>query len=142
MIGAGTGIAPYRAFMQQREADNAAGGHWLLFGNRNFREDFLYQLEWLRYRDQGMLDRLDVAFSRDTRDKIYVQHRIAEQGEALLRWLDDGAHLYVCGSTALGRSVQKALLDVYERYCGMSSEAAQQRLDELRDQGRYHKDLY
>ena len=142
MLGAGTGVAPFRAFMQQREAEGAQGGNWLFYGNRHFHQDFLYQLEWQRLRKQGLLDRIDVAFSRDTAHKIYVQQRMIEQRKTLFRWLEEGAHLYVCGSFALGKSVQQALLDVVTQSGGFTTERAQEYLDALRQQGRYHKDLY
>ena len=103
MIGAGTGIAPYRAFMQEREARGASGRSWLFFGERNFRTDFLYQTEWQSLIKDGVLTRMDVAFSRDRnrrRGKIYVQHRLKERSRDLFAWLEEGAHLYVCGDAA------------------------------------------
>ncbi|MFX4228327.1 MAG: diflavin oxidoreductase [Porticoccaceae bacterium] len=113
MIGPGTGIAPFRAFMQEREAGGHSGKNWLFFGDRNFRTDFLYQREWLQWRKQGLLSRLDVAFSRDGPEKVYVQHRIREAGTEFWRWLEDGAHIYVCGdANAMAPDVHEALIDV------------------------------
>src|SRR5690606_19911759 len=111
MIGAGTGVAPYRAFMQHREALGIEGQSWLFFGERNFRTDFLYQLEWQQWLRDGVLTRADVAFSRDQAEKIYVQHRLLQQGAELYRWIADGAHVYVCGDAAhMAGDVQEALL--------------------------------
>ena len=101
MIGPGTGIAPFRAFMQQRAADEAPGKNWLFFGNPHFTEDFLYQVEWQRYVKEGVLTRIDLAWSRDQKEKIYVQDKLREQGAELWRWINDGAHIYVCGDAAL-----------------------------------------
>jgi sulfite reductase (NADPH) flavoprotein alpha-component len=97
MIGAGTGVAPYRSFMQHREALGVNGRSWLFFGERNFRADFLYQTEWQDWHRSGALGRIDLAFSRDASEKVYVQHRLREQATDLYRWIADGAHVYVCG---------------------------------------------
>ena len=95
MIGAGTGVAPYRAFIEHRQEYGHTGDNWLLFGDRNFSSDFLYQLEWLRYRKDGILSKLNVAFSRDQDRKIYVQQRLAQNSSSVFRWLERGAHIYV-----------------------------------------------
>ncbi|MDX1381706.1 MAG: flavodoxin domain-containing protein, partial [Xanthomonadales bacterium] len=109
LIGAGTGIAPYRAFLQQLEAEGEAPESWLIFGNPHLRTDFLYQREWLRWRDKGLLQRIDCAFSRDQRDKRYVQHVVAERAGEVIGQLKRGAHLYLCGGLAMGRAVEEAL---------------------------------
>jgi sulfite reductase (NADPH) flavoprotein alpha-component len=142
MIGPGTGIAPFRAFLQQREAQGARGRSWLFFGERNFHSDFLYQLEMLRWRKSGLLTRLDVAFSRDQADKVYVQHRMREHADALYAWLEDGAHLYVCGATAMGDDVHSTLLDVVAAQSGRGREHADAYVKELRRAGRYLRDVY
>jgi sulfite reductase (NADPH) flavoprotein alpha-component len=142
LIGAGTGIAPYRAFLQQRAANGDRGRNWLIFGNRHFHRDFLYQLDWQAYRKGGLLDRVSLAFSRDGKDKRYVQHRLQEEGTEILRWLNDGAHVYVCGSTRMGQEVQGALVDLIGRGAGLDVEVAAEFLDNLRQEGRYRRDLY
>ena len=142
MIGAGTGIAPFRAFLQERAARGDQGRSWLVFGNRHQRRDFLYQLEWQGHRQRGQLTRVSTAFSRDQADKRYVQHRLLEQGRDLYGWLQDGAHLYVCGATAMGQAVQEALLALIEREANCDRETAQDHLDTLRRDGRYQRDLY
>ena len=158
MIGPGTGVAPFRGFVQERVAVGARGRHWLFFGNPHFRSDFLYQLEWQRALKSGQLQRIDLAFSRDqakmesphmdvrgvAKDshKIYVQHRLREQGRALYDWLQAGAHLYVCGAIAMGKDVHAALLDVVAAHNGGDADAAVEYLDELRRQGRYARDVY
>jgi sulfite reductase (NADPH) flavoprotein alpha-component len=142
LIGAGTGIAPFRAFLQERAARGARGRHWLIFGNRHYRRDFLYQLDWQAHRKAGRLERVSVAFSRDHGDKRYVQDRLLEQGRCLHAWLEEGAHLYVCGATAMGRAVQEALLNLIARERGLDRESADDYLDHLRQDGRYQRDLY
>ncbi|TCT24148.1 assimilatory sulfite reductase (NADPH) flavoprotein subunit [Thiobaca trueperi] len=142
LIGAGTGIAPFRAFLQERAARGARGRHWLIFGNRHYRRDFLYQLDWQAHRKAGRLEQVSVAFSRDQGDKRYVQHRLREQGRDLHAWLQDGAHLYVCGATAMGRAVHEALLDVIAHERGIDHESADDTLNTLRQDGRYQRDLY
>ncbi|ELY3412293.1 NADPH-dependent assimilatory sulfite reductase flavoprotein subunit [Cronobacter sakazakii] len=143
MIGPGTGIAPFRAFMQQREADGATGKNWLFFGNPHFTEDFLYQVEWQRYVKEGLLTRIDLAWSRDQDHKIYVQDKIREQGAELWRWIHEGAHLYVCGdANRMAKDVEQALLEVIAAYGGMDAEAADEYLSELRVERRYQRDVY
>ena len=107
MIGPGTGVAPFRGFLQEREATGATGRNWLFFGARNFTHDFLYQLEWQDWAKSGLLSRVDLAFSRDQREKIYVQHRMWEARRELFAWLEEGAALYVCGDAkAMAKDVQ------------------------------------
>jgi sulfite reductase (NADPH) flavoprotein alpha-component len=142
MIGPGTGVAPFRAFLQERIATGAGGRNWLFFGNPHFRSDFLYQLEWQAALKAGTLHELDLAFSRDGAGKVYVQHRIAQRGAQLHAWLDGGAHLYVCGATAMGRDVHAALREVVARERGLDAEDAEQWLRELQRAGRYSTDVY
>jgi sulfite reductase (NADPH) flavoprotein alpha-component len=142
MIGPGTGVAPFRGFLQQRVAAGASGRHWLLFGAQRMRQDFLYQLEWQEARRRGQLARLDVAFSRDQPHKVYVQQRLREQGRELFGWLEGGAHLYVCGAIAMGRDVHAALLDVVVEHGGRDRDAAEEYLRGLQQSGRYAKDVY
>ena len=143
MIGPGTGVAPFRAFMQQREATEAKGRNWLFFGNRHFTHDFLYQLEWQDWKQSGLLTRIDTAFSRDQRQKIYVQHRIWEQRRDLFAWIQDGAAIYVCGdANAMAKDVNTALVRVIADQAGIDETAAAARLDDLRRDGRYLRDVY
>lgn len=143
MIGPGTGIAPFRAFMQQRAADDAPGKNWLIFGNPHFTEDFLYQVEWQRYVKEGVLNRIDLAWSRDQKEKIYVQDKLREQGAELWRWINEGAHIYVCGdATRMARDVEQALLEVIAEFGGMDTETADEYLSELRVERRYQRDVY
>ncbi|MDK7100465.1 NADPH-dependent assimilatory sulfite reductase flavoprotein subunit, partial [Klebsiella aerogenes] len=133
MIGPGTGIAPFRAFMQQRAAEGAEGKNWLFFGNPHFTEDFLYQVEWQSYVKEGVLSRIDLAWSRDQQQKIYVQDKLREQGAEVWRWINDGAHIYVCGdANRMAKDVEQALLEVIAEYGAMDAEAADEFLSELR----------
>ena len=143
MIGPGTGVAPFRAFVQERRESGAAGRNWLFFGNRHFASDFLYQVEWQQALQDGSLHRLDLAFSRDSEQKTYVQQRLREQGAELHAWLEGGAHIYVCGdSKHMARDVHTALVDVIAAHGGHSAGAAQAWLGELLQQGRYARDVY
>lgn len=143
MIGPGTGVAPFRAFVQERRESGAAGRNWLFFGNRHFASDFLYQVEWQQALQDGSLHRLDLAFSRDSEQKTYVQQRLREQGAELHEWLEGGAHIYVCGdSKHMARDVHTALVDVIAAHGGHSAGAAQAWLGELLQQGRYARDVY
>lgn len=143
MIGPGTGIAPFRAFVQERDNREAEGKNWLFFGDRTFTDDFLYQVEWQKYLKSGVVHQLDVAFSRDQAEKVYVQHRVLEHAEQVWQWLQDGAHVYVCGDmNRMAKDVHDALLTVIEQQGKQSREQAEQYLNELRKSKRYQKDVY
>lgn len=143
MIGPGTGVAPFRAFLQEREVIGAGGPNWLVFGNPHFRTDFLYQTEWQRWLADGLLTRLDVAFSRDQEQKIYVQHRLTENGGEVYRWLEEGAHLYVCGDAErMAPDVHAALLSILQSHGGLSEDASHDYLKRLRRENRYQRDVY
>ncbi|MFB2829420.1 assimilatory sulfite reductase (NADPH) flavoprotein subunit [Aeromonas jandaei] len=143
MVGPGTGIAPFRAFMQEREALGASGRNWLFFGNPHFTQDFLYQVEWQRYVKSGLLSKISLAFSRDQANKIYVQDRLREAGQELYQWLEAGAHFYVCGdANKMAKDVQEALLDVIAEHGHKSREEAEEYLSELRRAKRYQRDVY
>jgi sulfite reductase (NADPH) flavoprotein alpha-component len=143
MIGPGTGVAPFRGFLQERAATGAGGRNWLLFGNPHARHDFLYQVEWQQALKAGQLQRLDLAFSRDQADKVYVQHKLREHGRDLFDWLEGGAHLYVCGdATRMARDVEDALLEVIASHGGRDAEGAKDYLSQLQQQGRYARDVY
>ncbi|MCU8068226.1 MULTISPECIES: assimilatory sulfite reductase (NADPH) flavoprotein subunit [unclassified Shewanella] len=143
MVGPGTGVAPFRAFMQERVAQGIQGDSWLFFGNPHFEQDFLYQTEWQQYLKNGDLSRIDVAFSRDQAHKIYVQHRIKEQGQALWQWLQNGAHLYICGDAErMAKDVHQALIEVAVEVGGLNTEAAEAYFETLRSDKRYQKDVY
>ena len=143
MVGPGTGVAPFRAFMQERVAQGIQGDSWLFFGNPHFEQDFLYQTEWQQYLKNGDLSRIDVAFSRDQAHKVYVQHRIKEQGQALWQWLQNGAHLYICGDAErMAKDVHQALIEVAVEVGGLNTEAAEAYFETLRSDKRYQKDVY
>lgn len=143
MVGPGTGVAPFRSFMQEREEREASGENWLFFGDQHFLTDFLYQVEWLGWRDSGLLTRLDVAFSRDQEDKIYVQHRLRERAADIWQWLQDGAYLYVCGdAVSMAPDVNEALLDIISEQGKMSRDEANDYLRDLSKDKRYQRDVY
>ncbi|MGH8327392.1 MAG: diflavin oxidoreductase, partial [Steroidobacteraceae bacterium] len=143
MIGPGTGVAPFRAFLAERAETGASGSNWLFFGDRTFEWDFLYQAEWLDARKRGLLTRMDVAFSRDQPEKIYVQDRMLEHGAELWRWLQDGASIYVCGDAQhMAPDVHQALLRIVAEHGSRSSEAAAEYVLELQQQRRYQRDVY
>ena len=142
MIGPGTGVAPFRAFVQQRAAAGACGRNWLLFGNPHFRSDFLYQTEWQAALKQGTLHRMDLAFSRDQPEKIYVQHRLRECGRDVFDWLERGAYLYVCGATSMARDVEEALRHIVVQQGARDADAADEYIATLRDAHRYARDIY
>jgi sulfite reductase (NADPH) flavoprotein alpha-component len=143
MIGPGTGIAPFRAFIEERVEQDARGDSWLFFGDRTAHDDFLYQLEWQRHLKQGHLTRLDAAFSRDQRNKVYVQDRMREQGKELYRWIERGAVLYVCGDAKhMAGDVETALLDVLVEHGELDRSGAEAYLKELRRARRYQRDIY
>jgi sulfite reductase (NADPH) flavoprotein alpha-component len=143
MIGPGTGIAPFRGFPQEREAVGATGRNWLVFGHRNYTHDFLYQLEMQDWIKDGLLTRLDVAFSRDQPAKRYVQHALWDARRELYSWLNDGAALYVCGdATAMAKDVHAALLRILADQGGLEEDGAKAALDAIRRDGRYLRDVY
>lgn len=143
MIGPGTGVAPFRSFLEEREEQGAEGPTWLFYGDRHFVTDFLYQTDWQRMLKDGVLSRLDVAFSRDTEEKVYVQHRILEQSKELYRWLQEGAHVYVCGDEKhMAHDVHSALITVIQEEGGLSPEAAAAYLETLQQEQRYQRDVY
>ncbi|WP_263384369.1 sulfite reductase subunit alpha [Granulicella arctica] len=143
MIGPGTGIAPFRAFLHERCATNATGRNWLFFGERSAATDFLYREELEQMTTGGLLTRLDTAFSRDQAHKIYVQDRMVESGAELFAWLEEGASVYVCGDAArMAKDVDLALHTVIEQHGGRDTEAAKDYVQNLHDSKRYHRDVY
>lgn len=143
MIGPGTGVAPFRAFVQERAVTGGTGRQWLFFGARYFDTEFLYQAEWLEALKRGELTRLDVAFSRDQAEKIYVQHRLLERGAELYRWLQDGASIYVCGDAErMAGDVHAALARIVETHGGLDHEGAEEYLTALAGDRRYLRDVY
>jgi len=143
MVGPGTGIAPFRAFMQERDAQGAEGKNWLFFGNPHFTQDFLYQVEWQGYVKDGLLDNITLAFSRDQEEKVYVQHRLLEHGKEVFEWLQQGAHFYVCGDAMhMAKDVENALINIVQQYGEKSDADAKAYLVELRKAKRYQKDVY
>ena len=142
LVSAGTGIAPYRAFLQQLEAENERPETWLIFGNPHLRTDFLYQREWLDWRQKGLITRIDGAFSRDQADKRYVQHVLLEQGELIEQWLSNKARVYICGGLAMGQEVETALREVLAAQRGLDASEAAEHVADLRREGRLLKDLY
>lgn len=143
MIGPGTGIAPFRAFLQERDNAGATGQNWLFFGNPHFTRDFLYQVELQDYLKRGVLTHLDVAFSRDQAQKVYVQDKLTAKGAEVWSWLQQGAHLYICGDgNRMAKDVHQALLQIAQTHGGLSAEAADEYFEELRATKRYQKDVY
>jgi sulfite reductase (NADPH) flavoprotein alpha-component len=142
MVGPGTGVAPFRGFVQERAETGASGRNWLLFGARHFNTDFLYQSEWQDALRTGELHRLDVAFSRDQAEKIYVQQRLREHGRDVYDWLQNGAHFYVCGAIGMGKDVHATLLQIIAEQAGVDAEGAAEYLSTLQAEGRYSRDVY
>ncbi len=143
MIGPGTGIAPFRSFIQERESRDAEGKNWLFFGDRTFTQDFLYQVEWQKYLKSGVLSKLDVAFSRDQAEKVYVQQRILENAEQVWQWIQDGAYIYVCGdATRMAKDVHEALIEVTVAQGNLAREDAEEFINSLRKEKRYQRDVY
>ncbi|TVX97893.1 assimilatory sulfite reductase (NADPH) flavoprotein subunit [Paenibacillus cremeus] len=143
MIGPGTGAAPFRAFLAEKEETGAEGKTWLFFGDQRFRTDFLYQIEWQRWLKDGVLSRMDVAFSRDTDQKVYVQHRMLERSRELYQWLQEGAYVYVCGDEKrMAHDVNSALLTILEQEGRLSSEEAVEYLNRMKQNKRYQRDVY
>jgi sulfite reductase (NADPH) flavoprotein alpha-component len=143
MVGPGTGVAPFRAFVQERRAIGATGKNWLFFGDRHFTHDFLYQLEWQDALKDGALTRMDVAFSRDTPQKVYVQHRLWERRRDVIAWLDGGAYFYVCGDgKAMAKHVRRTLASAFAQVKNLAPEAAEQAVRGLEREHRYLQDVY
>jgi sulfite reductase (NADPH) flavoprotein alpha-component len=143
MVGPGTGVAPFRAFVQERRATTASGRSWLFFGDRTFTHDFLYQLDWQDALKDGALTRMDVAFSRDTPEKMYVQHKLWQRRADLIEWLDGGAYFYICGDAkAMAKDVRAALVRAYADVKSLTPEAAEQAVVTLEREKRYLQDTY
>lgn len=143
MIGPGTGVAPFRAFLQERRARGAKGRNWLFFGDQHRDRDFLYEEDFAAMQASGLLTRLDLAFSRDQAEKIYVQHRMRENGGELFAWLEAGAHLYVCGdATHMAADVERALVEIVASEGRLSADEAEAYVDRLRKDKRYARDVY
>jgi sulfite reductase (NADPH) flavoprotein alpha-component len=143
MVGPGTGIAPFRSFMQEREEIGTEGKSWLFFGDQHFVTDFLYQTEWQKWLKDGVLTKMDVAFSRDTDEKVYVQHRMLEHSKELFEWLEQGASLYVCGDEKnMAHDVQNTLIDIIEKEGNMVREKAEAYIADMQQQKRYQRDVY
>jgi sulfite reductase (NADPH) flavoprotein alpha-component len=143
MVGPGTGVAPFRGFLQEREATGATGANWLVFGHRNYQHDFLYQVEWQDWLKSKLLTRVDVAFSRDQPEKRYVQHALWDARKDLYAWLQDGAALYVCGdANAMAKDVHAVLLRILADQGGLDEAGAKAALDAIRRDGRYLRDVY
>ncbi|MDA7888879.1 sulfite reductase subunit alpha, partial [Akkermansiaceae bacterium] len=143
MVGPGTGIAPFRAFLEERDVSKASGRNWLFFGNPHRDKDFIYEDEIMARKESGVLTRLDLAFSRDQAEKIYVQDLMLESGAELWSWLDGGGHFYVCGDASrMAKDVDKALHTIAQQHGGLSEEAAIDYFKELKKEKRYARDVY
>jgi sulfite reductase (NADPH) flavoprotein alpha-component len=143
MVGPGTGIAPFRAFLEQRIQDRAAGRNWLFFGDQHEATDYLYREQFEAWKADGKLDRIDLAFSRDQAEKVYVQHRMAEQAAELWAWLDGGAHFYVCGDALrMAKDVDAMLHTIAQEQGGMDEDAAKAWIKDLKKAKRYQRDVY
>ena len=143
MVGPGTGVAPFRAFVQERRATGASGRNWLFFGDRRFTHDFLYQLEWQEALADGSLNQLDLAFSRDAPEKVYVQDRLWQRRREVVDWIEGGARLYVCGDAkAMAKDVRATLAQVFADVKALSPEAAEAAVATLERDKRYLQDVY
>ncbi|MEM6606065.1 MAG: sulfite reductase subunit alpha, partial [Pseudomonadota bacterium] len=143
MVGPGTGIAPFRAFLEERRERAASGKNWLFFGDQHRAGDFIYEEEISAFMEQGVLTRLDLAFSRDQAEKIYVQHRMRENGAEIFRWLEQGGYFYVCGdATRMAKDVDEALHTLVQSEGGYTPEAALEYVSDLKRQKRYLRDVY
>ncbi|WP_248923873.1 sulfite reductase subunit alpha [Paenibacillus hamazuiensis] len=143
MVGPGTGIAPFRSFIEERAVQKAPGKAWLFFGDQHSATDFLYRDELEKYQKDGVLTRLDAAFSRDSAEKVYVQHKMLENSKELFAWLENGAYFYVCGDKQyMAKDVHNMLIDIIEKEGSMTREAAEAYLNEMQEQGRYQRDVY
>ena len=143
MVGAGTGVAPFRSFLQERDEQGLTGNTWLFFGEQHFSSDFLYQLEWQKYVKTGVLENISLAFSRDQAEKVYVQNRITENAEAVFEWLESGASIYVCGDrNHMAKDVHNAFVNVLVEQGQKTAEEAEEYLQDLVSQRRYQRDVY
>ncbi len=143
MVGPGTGVAPFRAFVEHRAALGTPGKNWLFFGDQRYTYDFLYQTEWQEHLKDGNLTKLDVAFSRDQPEKVYVQHRMLDRAKELYGWLQEGAHFYVCGDASrMASDVHEALISVVEKQGGLHREVAEAYVEDLKKSKRYQRDVY
>ncbi len=143
MVGAGTGIAPYRAFVQHRELSEKQGKSWLFFGNRNFESEFLYQTDWQKFLKSGALSKMDVAFSRDSNKCVYVQHKLQENATEIYHWLEDGAHFYICGDMKkMANDVQNTLVSIVENQGAMSNDSALDYVNKMQKEKRLQLDVY
>jgi sulfite reductase (NADPH) flavoprotein alpha-component len=142
MIGAGTGVAPFRAFMQERAAQQISSKNWLFFGEKRQQHDFFYREDWASWLSTSRLSRLDLAFSRDRDEKVYVQHKIRQEGTTFFEWLTQGAHVYVCGSVAMGHAVRDTIRELVEIAGNLSERESENYLNTLVEEGRWHFDVY
>lgn len=143
MVGAGTGIAPYRAFLQERESKKVKGNSWLFYGDRRLSSDFLYQVDWQRLLEKKYLEKMDVAFSRDQKDKVYVQHKLMEKQKEVFEWLENGAYFYLCGDMKnMAKDVNRTLLEIIQAQGGVSKEKAEAYLKQLKREKRFQTDIY
>ena len=143
MVGPGTGIAPFRAFLEERHYIGAEGKNWLFFGDQTRSSDYIYEEELSALKDSGVLSRLDLAFSRDQDEKIYVQHKMSEHGEDLFEWLENGGYFYVCGdATRMAKDVDQALCDIASKWGNLTAEQAREYVNNLKRQKRYLRDVY
>ncbi|PWW28325.1 sulfite reductase (NADPH) alpha subunit [Cytobacillus oceanisediminis] len=143
MVGPGTGVAPFRSFMQEREEAGAEGKSWMFFGDQHFVTDFLYQTEWQKWLKDGVLTKMDVAFSRDGDEKVYVQHRMQENSKELFQWLEEGAAVYICGDEKhMAHDVHNTLIDIIEKEGGLTRDQAAAYLAEMQQNKRYQRDVY
>jgi sulfite reductase (NADPH) flavoprotein alpha-component len=143
MIGPGTGIAPFRSFLAERDARGASGQNWFFFGEQHFTTDFLYQTEMQMFLQTGVLNKISLAFSRDQRDKVYVQHRMKEQGKELYKWLESGAYVYISGTKdPMSKDVEAALIDIVSTHGNKSHEDSVAYWESVCKDGRFHKDVY
>jgi len=143
MIGPGTGIAPFRSFIFHRDDEGAPGRNWLFFGDQHFHSDFLYQSEMLSFFETGSLTKINTAFSRDQKEKLYVQHRMLQQSKELFKWIESGAHIYICGcKNTMAKDVETTLIEIISSEKNINTEEAATYLNELEEEGRYAKDVY
>ncbi|KAG1694715.1 Sulfite reductase [NADPH] flavoprotein alpha-component [Nymphon striatum] len=141
MIGAGTGVAPYRSFLYEREAREAKGNSWLFFGEQRFQSDFLYQTDWQHFLKNGTLEHMNVAFSRDQQEKIYIQDKLLEESEKVFEWIEQGATLYVCGDIdRLAQGVHDTLIKIISKHSGLDDEGVNNYIDQLKINKKYQRD--